>query len=91
MLRLHRCRIAPLGQARDNHDLAKLVIALHEKAPVTAGAFHQTVRVMSFTATLASVAMIAGGAVILLAAVLGFGCYKFLRDLFGKPPKQLEA
>jgi len=42
---------------------------------------------MSFTATLASVAVIAGGAVILLTAVVGFGCYGFLRDLFRKSPR----
>ena len=27
--------IAPLGQSKDNHDLARFVIALHKKAPVT--------------------------------------------------------
>jgi hypothetical protein len=46
---------------------------------------------MSFTATFASIAVIAGGAVILLTAVVGFGCYRFLRDLFGKAPRQLDA
>jgi hypothetical protein len=30
-------------------------------------------------------------AVIVLTAVVGFGCYRFLRDLFGKPPRQLDA
>jgi hypothetical protein len=29
--------------------------------------------------------------VIVLTAVVGFGCYRFLRDLFGKPPRQLDA
>jgi hypothetical protein len=46
---------------------------------------------MSFTGTVASLAVIAGGAVIVLTTVVGFGCYRFLRDLFGKPPTQLDA
>ncbi len=46
--------IAPLGQSIISHDPARLVIALHKKAPVTVswpGAFHSAGRVMSFTAT----------------------------------------
>jgi hypothetical protein len=58
---------------------------------VPARGFPLRVRVMSFTATFASIAVIAGGAVILLTAVVGFGCYRFLRDLCGKPPRQLDA
>ena len=43
---------------------------------------------MSFTATFVSLAVIVGAAAIVLTAVVGFGCYKFLRDLFGKAPEQ---
>jgi hypothetical protein len=39
----------------------------------------------------APLVVIAGGAVIVLTTVVGFGCYTFLRDLFGKPPTQLDA
>jgi hypothetical protein len=46
---------------------------------------------MSFIATFVSIAMTVGAAVIVLTAVVGFGCYRFLRDLFGKPPGQLDA
>jgi hypothetical protein len=46
---------------------------------------------MSFTATFVSIAAIVGAAVIVLTAVVGFGSYRFLRDLFGKPPRQLDA
>jgi hypothetical protein len=46
---------------------------------------------MPFTATFVSIGVIAAGAVIILAAVVGFACYRFLRDLFGKPPRQLDA
>jgi hypothetical protein len=43
---------------------------------------------MSFTATLVSIAVIVGTAAVGLTAVVGFGCYRFVRDLFGKAPKQ---
>jgi hypothetical protein len=43
---------------------------------------------MSFVATFVSIAVIVGAAAIVLTAVVGFGCYRFLRDLFGKAPKQ---
>jgi hypothetical protein len=43
---------------------------------------------MSFTATFVSLAVIVGATAIILTAVVGFGCYRFLRDLFGKAPKQ---
>jgi hypothetical protein len=46
---------------------------------------------MSFTATFVSIAMIVGAAVSVLTAVVGFGCYRFLRGLFGKAPMQLDA
>jgi hypothetical protein len=46
---------------------------------------------MSFTATFVSIAAIFGAAVIVLTAVVGFGCYRFLRALSGKPPRQLDA
>ena len=46
---------------------------------------------IAFTATFVSLAAIAGGAVIVLTGVVGFGCYRFLRDLFGKPPRQLDV
>jgi hypothetical protein len=36
---------------------------------------------MSFTATFVSIAAIVGAGVIVLTAVVGFGCYRFLRDL----------
>jgi hypothetical protein len=52
-----------------------------------AGCIKRT-RVMSFTATFVSIAVIVGAAAIVLTAVVGFGCYRFLRDLFGKAPKQ---
>jgi hypothetical protein len=43
---------------------------------------------MSFTATFVSIAVIVGTAAMVLTAVVGFGCYRFLRDLLGKAPKQ---
>jgi hypothetical protein len=43
---------------------------------------------MSFTTTFVSLAVIVGAAAIVLTAVVGFGCYRFLRDLFGKAPEQ---
>jgi hypothetical protein len=43
---------------------------------------------MSFTATFVSIAVIVGTAAMVLTAVVGFGCYRFLRDLFGKAPRQ---
>jgi hypothetical protein len=43
---------------------------------------------MSFTATLVSIAVMVGAAAIVLTAVVGFGFYRFLQDLFGKAPKQ---
>jgi hypothetical protein len=43
---------------------------------------------MPFTATFVSIAVIVGAAAIVLTAVVGFGCYRFLRGLFGKAPKQ---
>jgi hypothetical protein len=46
---------------------------------------------MAFFATFVSIATIVGVAVIALTVVVGFGCYRFLRDLFGKPPTQLDA
>jgi hypothetical protein len=71
------------------------VIALHKKAPVTVcrppGLSIKRSRVMSFFTTFVSIAVIVGAAVIVLTAVVGFGCYRFLRDLFGKPPRQLDA
>jgi hypothetical protein len=78
--------IASLGQAEDNHDPARLVIALHEKAPVTAsrpGAFHYAFRVkpMSFIATFVSLAVMIGGAVVVLTTVAGYACYSSLRAL----------
>jgi hypothetical protein len=38
-----------------------------------------------------SIAVVVGAAVIVLTTVVGFGCYRLLRDLFGKPPRQLDA
>ena len=71
------------------------MIALHKKAPVamcrTPGLSIKRARVMSFFATFVSIAVIVGAAVIVLTVVVGFGCYRFLRDLFGKPPRQLDA
>ena len=67
------------------------MIALHKKAPVTVsrpGLSIKRTRVMSFTATFVSLAVIVGATAIVLTAIVGFGCYRFLRDLFGKAPKQ---
>jgi hypothetical protein len=67
------------------------VIALHKKAPVTAcrlRGFPYAIRVMSFIATLVSLGVIAGTAV---TAVVGYGCYSFLRGLFDKPPRPPEG
>ena len=68
------------------------MIALHKKAPVTVsrppGLCIKRSRVMTFFATFVSIAVIVGAAVIVLTAVVGFGCYRFLRDLFGKAPEQ---
>jgi len=43
---------------------------------------------MSFTATFVSIAVIVSAAASVLTVVAGFGFYRFLRDLFGKPTKQ---
>jgi len=43
---------------------------------------------MSFTATFVSIALVVGAAAVVLTAVVGFGCYRFLRDLIGKALKQ---
>jgi hypothetical protein len=67
------------------------VIALHAKAPVSVsgpGLSIKRSRVMSFIATFVSIAVTVSAAAIVLTVVVGFGCYRFLRDLFGKPPKQ---
>jgi hypothetical protein len=69
------------------------VIGLHKKAPVTVfrpgqGLSIKRSRAMSFIATFVSIAVIVGAAAIVLTVVVGFGCYRFVRDLFGKPPKQ---
>jgi hypothetical protein len=70
-------------------------MALHKKAPVTvcrpSGLSIKRSRVMSFIATFVSIVVIVGAAVIVMTAVVGFGCYRLLRDLFGKPPRQLDA
>ena len=71
---------------------ARLVIALHKKAPVTAcrlpGLSLTRIGVMSFIATLVSLGVIAGTAV---TAVVGYGCYSFLRGLFDKSPRPPEG
>ena len=36
-------------------------------------------------------AVMIGAAVIILTAVIGYGCYNFLRELFDKPPRQLDV
>jgi hypothetical protein len=43
---------------------------------------------MSFAATFVSIAVIVSAAASVLTVVAGFGFYRFLRDLFSKPPKQ---
>jgi hypothetical protein len=72
--------------------IARLVIALHNKAPVAAcrlpGLSLTRIGVMSFIATLVSLGVIAGTAV---TAVVGYGCYSFLRGLFDKPPRPPEG
>ena len=52
------------------------------------GAFLTRIGVMSFIATLVSLGVIAGTAV---TAVVGYGCYSFLRGLFDKPPRPPEG
>jgi hypothetical protein len=86
-----------LGHAMNNHDPPDFVIALHKKAPVTAcrppGLSTQAIRyrTMSFIATFISLAVMIGAAVVILTAVVGYGCYNFLRELFDKPPRQLDV
>jgi hypothetical protein len=46
---------------------------------------------MSFIATFISLAVMIGAAVVILIAVVGYGCYNFLRDLFDKRPRQLDV
>ena len=48
-------------------------------------------RTMSFIATFISLAVMIGAAVVILTAVVGYGCYNFLRELFDKPPRQLDV
>jgi hypothetical protein len=40
---------------------------------------------MSFVATFVSLAVIVGAAAVVLAAIVGYGYYSFLRQFFDKP------
>lgn len=86
-----------LGHAMNNHDPPDFVIALHKKAPVTAcrprgfRLKRSGRETMSFIATFISLAVMIGAAVVILTAVVGYGCYNFLRDLFDKRPRQLDV
>lgn len=46
---------------------------------------------MSFIATFISLAVIIGAALVVLTAVVGYGCYSLFREFFAKPPRQLDA
>jgi hypothetical protein len=67
--------------------------ALHRKAPVDrvppSGLSTQAIRSwgppMSFIATSVSLAVTIGAAVVVLAAVVGYGYYSFVREFFEKP------
>ena len=92
MLVPHWCRITDAALHYIQSRIARLVIALHNKAPVAAcrlpGLSLTRIGVMSFIATLVSLGVIAGTAV---TAVVGYGCYSFLRGLFDKPPRPPEG
>jgi len=72
--------------------------ALHKKAPVTAcrssGLSTPAIQLrgpMSFIATFISLVVIIGAALVVLTAVVGYGCYSLFREFSAKPPRQLDA
>ena len=86
ILRLRCCPIGPVGQAIKQSRSRQTRDCAAQESPA------DRVRGPGLsTATFVSIAAIVGAAVIVLTAVVGFGCYRFLRDLFGKPPRQLDA
>ena len=80
---------SPQSRSRQTRDCAAQE-SPGDRVPAT-GASIKRSRAMTFFATFVSIAVIVGAAVAVLTAVVGFGCYRFLRDLFGKPPRQLDA
>lgn len=46
---------------------------------------------MSFIATFISLVVIIGAALVVLTAVVGYGCYSLFREFSAKPPRQLDA
>ena len=91
---LHLCRDDSVCGRLQQSRARQTRETLHKKAPVTVpgpGLSNKPIRVMPFAATFVSIAAILGCAVTVLTAVVGFGCYRFLRDLFGRAPSQLDA
>jgi hypothetical protein len=46
---------------------------------------------MSFIATFISLVVIIGAALVVLAAVVGYGFYSLFREFSAKPPRELDA
>jgi len=82
-----------------HHDPARFVMSLHKKAPVTAcrssglstPVIQSRGEPMSFIASFISLVVIIGAALVVLTAVIGYGCYSLFREFLAKPPRQLAA
>ena len=82
-----------------HHDPARFVMSLHKKAPVTAcrssglstPVIQSRGEPMSFIASFISLVVIIGAALVVLTAVIGYGCYSLFREFLAKPPRQLDA
>jgi hypothetical protein len=75
--------ITAIGQAISNHDPARFRDCAAQESPdgrVPSGLSTQAIRPMSFIATFISLAVIAGAAVVILTAVVGYGCYSLFRE-----------
>jgi hypothetical protein len=46
---------------------------------------------MSFIETFISLVVIIGAALLVLTAVVGYGCYSLFREFSAKPPRELDA
>ena len=46
---------------------------------------------MSFIASFISPVVIIGAALVVLTAVIGYGCYSLFREFLAKPPRRLDA
>jgi hypothetical protein len=102
----HSCKISPTHRCQ-NDDCgiivctsrsARFVMSLHKEAPVTAcrssGLSTPAIQLrgpMSFIAIFISLVVIIGAALVVLTAVVGYGCYSLFREFSAKPPRQLDA